>query len=138
MTDLSSRPDVERLVDAFYDRVREDDLLGPIFNDVARVDWAEHLPKMYAFWEAVLFGVPGFKGNPMATHLALAQRTPLTSVEFDRWIGLFHETIDTLFAGPVATEAKRRSVQIAMTMQHHLSMGYGVHLQVAGASGGRG
>ena len=136
--DLDSPAEIAEMVRRFYADVAMDDLLGPTFEDVDRVDWSEHLPKMYAFWEAVLFGVPGFKGNPMATHLALAQRTPLTSVEFDRWIGLFHETIDILFAGPMATEAKRRSVQIAMTMQHHLSMGHGVHLQVAGATGGRG
>jgi hemoglobin len=138
MTDLSSRADIERLVDTFYDRVRDDDLLGPIFNDIARVDWSEHLPKMYAFWEAVLFGVPGFKGNPMATHLALARRTPLSSREFDRWLDLFHATIDSLFAGPKATEAKRRSVQIAATMQFHLAAGYATNLQVTRTPAGRG
>ena len=63
MKDLSSRADVERLVDAFYVRVRDDRQLGPIFNDVARVDWAVHLPKMYAFWDAVLFGTPGTKAS---------------------------------------------------------------------------
>ncbi len=120
-TDLQSRADIERLVDAFYARVRVDPRLGPIFNETARVDWPAHLPRMYAFWEAVLFGVAGFKGNPLAVHLALARQTPLTSREFARWVDLFHQSVDDLFAGPMATETKQRAVHIAATMQDHLA-----------------
>lgn len=121
MTDLASRSDIERLVDAFYDRVRADDRLGPIFDQVAHVDWAAHLPRMYAFWEAVLFGATGFKGNPLAVHRALAQKTPLTPREFDRWVALFHESVDELFSGPTADDAKLRAVRIAGIMQHHIA-----------------
>lgn len=120
MTDLTSRADVERLVDTFYDRVRADERLGPIFDVIARVDWRAHLPRMYAFWEAVLFGVPGFTGDPLAAHRALARRTPLTAREFDRWIALFHESVDALFTGPHADDAKRRAVRIAGVMQYHI------------------
>lgn len=118
--DLASHDDIVRLVNAFYDRVRGDDLLGPIFNDIAKVDWDEHLPKMYAFWSSVLFGTTGFRGNPLAVHRALAQRTPLTGVEFDRWVTLFHTTIDELFSGRVADDAKVRVLRIAATMQYHI------------------
>ena len=121
MTDITSRSDIARLVDTFYECVRSDDLLGPIFQDIARVHWPTHLPKMYAFWETVLFGVGGFKGNPLAAHVTLAQRTPLTAREFDRWVALFDESVDTLYAGPVAADAKRRARQIADTMQHHIA-----------------
>ena len=76
---------------------------------------------MYDFWEAVLFGAAGFKGNPMAVHRALAAQTPLTSREFDRWVALFHATVDDLFAGTVAEEIKLRATRIAFTMQHHLA-----------------
>jgi hemoglobin len=107
-------------VDTFYERVRTDDILGPIFDDVARVDWAGHLPKMYAFWDAVLFGTAGFKGNPLAAHLQFAQLTPLGSREFGRWIELFHSTVDARFSGPVADEAKTRASRIAIVMQHHI------------------
>ena len=131
MTDISSRADVERLVDTFYEHVRSDELLGPIFDDVARVDWVTHLPKMYAFWEAVLFGVAGFKGNPLATHLALAQRTPLTAREFGQWIALFRQAVDERFAGPMAAEAKRRAEQIATTMQYHLTAAGGAGVPVS-------
>ena len=126
--DIASRVDIERMVDGFYARVQVDPLLGPIFNDVAATDWATHLPKMYAFWDGVLFATPGFRGNPLAVHLALGQKVALGQPEFDRWLQLFHQTNDELFAGPMATEAKARSMRIAGVMQHHLSGATGVPL----------
>ena len=121
--DIESRDEIVLLVDAFYHRVRADQLIGPIFEDVARVHWDSHLPKMYAFWESILFGTATFKGNPLAVHSALARLTPMTAREFDRWVALFHATVDDLFAGPVADEAKLRATRIAFTMQHHLAAG---------------
>lgn len=118
--DIISRDDIVRLVDTFYGHVRADDILGPIFDDVAGVDWAGHLPKICAFWDAVLFGTAGFKGNPLAAHLQLAQLTPLGTREFGRWIELFHGTVDALFSGPMAEEAKARASRIAIVMQHHI------------------
>jgi hemoglobin len=120
-TDLESRTDIERLVDTFYALVRDDEYLEPIFNDVAQVDWDAHLPKMYAFWETLLFGRASFKGNPLAVHRALATQTELTDREFNRWLELFHASVDMLFAGPVAEEAKQRATRIAMVMQHHIA-----------------
>lgn len=129
-SDISSRDDIVHLVDAFYQRVGRDALLGPIFNDIARVDWDHHLPRMYDFWDSVLFGRTGFKGNPLAVHRALAQLTPLTAREFDAWLALFHATVDDLFAGEIATQARIRASRIATTMQLHLAEG-SVDLQVA-------
>lgn len=120
-TDITTRADIVRLVDTFYRLVRQDDILGPIFDEVAKVDWAVHLPKMYDFWETVLFGRATFKGNPLAVHLALAQLTPLTTREFDRWIALFHATVEEQFEGEVADLARLRASRIAATMQHHLA-----------------
>lgn len=120
MTDLTSRADVERLVDAFYDRVRADATLGPIFDDIAQVDWAQHLPRMYDFWETVLFGAPAFKGNPLSVHRALARRAPMTAGEFGQWLRLFETTVDALFAGAGAGAAKQRAAHIATVMQHHI------------------
>ena len=64
--DLRDRADIVRLVDRFYERIREDEALGPIFDRVAQVDWATHLPKMYDFWDTVLFRAGTFRGNPLA------------------------------------------------------------------------
>src|SRR5881398_2166271 len=68
--DITDSRDVARLVNVFYDRVRDDDILGPIFDDIAHVDWATHLPRMYDFWESVLFARATFKGTPLVVHRA--------------------------------------------------------------------
>jgi hemoglobin len=120
--DIETREDVVRLVDAFYGRVRGDAVLGPIFDDVAQVHWATHLPRMYDFWQGVLFGAGTFKGNPLAVHRELAMRAPLTSREFQRWLFLFHTTLDDLFAGVMAEEARARSSRIAAVMQYHVEL----------------
>lgn len=121
LPDLSNRADIERLVDAFYQQVQADDLLGPIFNDVAQIDWSAHLPRMYDFWESVLFGAPAFKGNPLSVHRLLARQASMTEREFGRWIALFEATVDQLFSGPVAGEAKARAARIATVMQFHIA-----------------
>lgn len=133
LPDIASRADVVRLVDTFYDRIRADDLLGRVFDQVAKTDWSVHLPKMYSFWSAVLFGEPGFKGNPMAVHLDLARQTPLGPREFVRWIEVFHANVDANFTGPVATEAKARASRIADVMQQYLAR-HEAARQVAGPS----
>lgn len=118
--DLTSRDDVIRLVDECYERVRSDERLGPIFADIARVDWNAHLPKMYDFWEAVLFGTTTFKGNPLEVHRSLARLTTMSADEFGRWLDLFRASVDALFHGEMAEEAKQRAARIAGVMQHHI------------------
>jgi hemoglobin len=120
--DITSRADIEQFVDAFYARVRRDDILGPIFDDVAQTDWDEHLPKMYDFWQTVLFGVSAFRGNPLGVHLALNSQVSLDKVAFGRWLELFHATIDAAFCGPCAEETKVRAARIAGVMQHHIAL----------------
>jgi hemoglobin len=119
--ELADRGDVMRLVNVFYDRVQADELLGPIFNDIAHVDWAAHLPLMYDFWDSVLFSAGTFHGNPLVVHRALAAMTPLGSREFERWLTLFQDTIDDLFVGPMAEHARQAAAHIAATLQHRLS-----------------
>jgi hemoglobin len=126
--DISDRRDVACLVNVFYDRVRADDMLGPIFDDIAHVDWPTHLPLMYDFWESVLFGMATFKGSPLEVHRALAQRTPLTSDRFARWIALFHKTVDDLFAGATADHAKQSASRIALALQQNIAADRGVVL----------
>jgi len=118
--DIATRTDLEGLVNTFYDCVRADEILGPIFDDVAHTDWDRHLPKMYDFWETVVFGASGFRGNPLAVHRELARRVPLGGREFERWLSLFHQSVDTLFSGPRAEETKVRASRIAGVMQQHI------------------
>jgi hemoglobin len=114
--DIASRADIELLVNTFYDGIKIHKLLGPIFNVSANVNWETHLPKMYSFWSSLLIGEHSFSGNPMATHIALSKSIPLTALEFSEWIELFNATVDDLFEGEKANEAKIRAANIARLM----------------------
>ena len=101
--DITTTEDVKLLVDTFYASVNADDLLSPVFNDVVKVDWPHHLPAMYSFWNTLLFGKMDYKGQPFPKHLAL----PIEVRHFERWLYLFTNTVNTLFAGEKAEEAKQ-------------------------------
>ena len=109
--DLENEADVRQLVDAFYGKIQQDALLNPIFADVAQVDWSQHLPKMYAFWNGILLGIPGYAGRPFPPHVDL----PVTAEHFERWVALFKATVDELFTGPGALRAKNAAASIAHT-----------------------
>jgi hemoglobin len=78
----------------FYADVAQDELLGPMFNDVAQVDWSEHLPKLTAFWCRALLGLQGYVGNPYRAHAEVNAAVPFQVAHFERWLGLFSETLD--------------------------------------------
>ena len=104
--DITGRSDIETLVNEFYHRVRTDELIGFIFEEVAKTNWEAHLPRMYAFWETVLFGTGGFTGNPLAVHARLVPQTEMGRSQFDRWLVIFRATVDELFAGEKAEHIK--------------------------------
>ncbi|WP_205503457.1 group III truncated hemoglobin [Rufibacter psychrotolerans] len=116
--DLTTQDDIKALVDTFYQHVNQDELLAPIFNDIAQVDWEHHLPKMYDFWGSVLFGSMAYKGQPFPKHLAL----PIERAHFTRWIALFTQTVDELFAGPTADDAKAKAASIANIFQMKMGL----------------
>lgn len=107
--DITSFDDVKRLVDTFYDRVRSDDKLGDIFNNVIQDRWPAHLSKMYAFWQTVLLGEHTYHGSPFLPHA----RLPVDGRHFDRWMALFNGTADELFAGPNTERAKWQGERMA-------------------------
>jgi len=114
--DISNFEDIVLFVDGFYSKVNQDELIGPIFDAVI-TDWNPHLTKMYDFWNAVLFGVAGFKGNPFARHAPL----PLQKVHFERWLLLFEQTIDEHFSGELADETKKKAGMMAEMFLSKLS-----------------
>ena len=118
--DITNRNDVIQLVDTFYNKVKVNEKLGYIFNDVAKVNWEHHLPKMYSFWGGILLGEQSFTGNPIEKHIALSKTTSLTSIEFTEWLLLFTNTVDELFRGEVANEAKLRAGNIARLILHKI------------------
>jgi hemoglobin len=111
--DIQGRAEIETLVNTFYDRVRGDELLGFIFDKVAQTNWTTHLPKMYAFWETVLFRSGGYTGNPLAAHAKLVPQTAMGREQFDRWLMLFRATVDDLFAGENAEHIKNCAADMA-------------------------
>jgi hemoglobin len=113
--DITTAEDIKLLVDTFYEKVKADDTIGYIFNDVVKVDWPHHLPRMYAFWEFLLLGNDTYKGNPMEVHQKVHRMTPLKEAHFDRWLKLFSETVDEHFTGLVAEDAKNRASLIVLT-----------------------
>lgn len=113
--DFRTIDDIKILIDAFYHKVRADELIGPIFNEIAQVNWEHHLPKMYSFWEFLLIGGESYQGNPMEPHRKLNQKVQLKKEFFDRWVEIFRKTVDEHFSGIVAEEAKNKAELIAMT-----------------------
>ncbi len=120
--DISNRGDIQVLIDAFYEDVQKDELLGFIFKDVARVNWKTHLPVMYDFWENVLFHTGRYDGNPLQTHLHLHKMTKLTSLQFDRWLKIFINNVDAIFEGQNAEAIKMKAKSIAAVMQIKLKI----------------
>jgi len=115
--DIKNIADIRMLVDGFYKKIQQDALLGPIFFAAIKDDWQPHLDRMYAFWNSVLFGTPGFSGNPLAKHMPLR----IGPVHFERWLKLFDETIDAEFSGPVADNAREKAQLIAKIFLNKMS-----------------
>lgn len=112
--DIINRQDIKLLVDNFYNKVKADSLLGPVF---AGLDWPRHLPVMYDFWSSMLLGDQSYRGNPLEKHLRLDIRRE----HFARWLELFKETVNENFEGEKAGEVKMRADSIAGIFQ--LKMG---------------
>jgi hemoglobin len=111
--DILTSADIKVLVDNFYGRVREDALIGPIFNERIKDQWPKHLEKLYAFWETVLLNKASYSGSPFPPHAQL----PIDHSHFERWLKLFYATIDNLFVGQKAEEAKWRAARMAEMFQ---------------------
>lgn len=115
--DIETRKDVELLITTFYDKIQADNVIGYIFNDIAKVNWEKHLPVMFNFWENILFYTGAYTGNPMIIHQHLNRVVPLTKTHFKQWEKLFTETVDELFDGSNAILAKQRALSISTVMQ---------------------
>lgn len=108
--DIQARRDVELFVNEFYNKVKADDLLGPVFKNL---NWPHHLPVMYNFWSSLLLGDQSYVGNPLQKHLPLA----IDSSHFKQWLKLFIQTLQENFSGEKTDEAKLRAQSIAHIFQ---------------------
>lgn len=102
------------LLDRFYERVREDALIGPLFNDVVN-DWSAHLVRLTDFWSSVMLTTGRYKGNPMALHLKHAPK--LTAPMFDRWLAIWRRTTDEMLPSAAATAMQAKAERISESLQ---------------------
>jgi len=118
--DLDSADEIAEMVRRFYQDVAQDDLLGPMFNDVAQVDWSEHLPKLTAFWCRALLGLEGYSGNPFRAHADVHARSAFTYAHFERWLSLFTDTVELGWVGPNADRALALANNVARVHANQL------------------
>ncbi len=109
-----SEDGIRRLVDAFYDKVRLDAELAPIFLRAIPGDWQPHLTRMYAFWSSVMLTTGRYKGNPVVKHLVIPGIQPHL---FERWLALFNETCGELFDDGVSEEFRAKAARIAESLK---------------------
>ena len=112
MEDIKDRQDLIKIVDTFYNTVKTDKTLGYIFDDVMHVNWDKHLPKMYDFWENILFQTGNYNGSPFPVHLKVNEKQQLGDAEFNRWMQVFIDTVNELYIGAKATELKQKAMNI--------------------------
>ncbi|MCG9791285.1 group III truncated hemoglobin [Flavobacterium algicola] len=109
LEDIKTIEDIKLLVNTFYSKVQEDPFIGPIFNEKIANRWPDHLEKMYRFWQTILLEVHTYSGSPFPPHKHL----PVEKEHFDRWMEIFIATVDNLFTGAIADEAKLRAKNMA-------------------------
>lgn len=118
--DIESREDIAHLMREFYGRMFKDEVMGPIFIEVAQMDLDAHIPIMCDFWELQLFQKPGYRGGMMAVNFQLHMKTELEHHHFMRWLDYWYETLDALFDGPRATWAKTVASRVGRNMSQRL------------------
>ncbi len=117
MKTIENREDVSLLVHSFYAKIRKHDILGPIFNRSIPDDrWSAHLEKLTDFWESHLFGVAKFRGSPPIAHqrMDIKERNTINQTHFEIWLQLWFQTLDELFKGERAEDAKERARQMSI------------------------
>ncbi|MCM4173195.1 globin [Arenibacter sp. TNZ] len=117
MKHIEDREDVSLLVNTFYEGIRKDALLGPIFNrHITEGQWPAHLEKLTDFWVTALFGVMCFKGNPTLAHRTVDKNLnhSIAQHHFQQWVALWQYTIDSLFEGVLANRAKKSAENMAI------------------------
>lgn len=123
--DIDNRADIDLLMREFYARAMQDEAIGYIFTEVAKLDLDHHLPIIGDFWESMLFGTGVYQKhgrNPLMVHRDLDEKSPLTAEHFSRWLDLFEHCVDKDFVGERAEFIKLRARAIAARFQSVLQV----------------
>ncbi|MBN3758884.1 group III truncated hemoglobin [Paraburkholderia sp. Tr-20389] len=105
---------IRELVYAFYDRVRADTLIGPVFEQKLAGRWDEHLPKMCVFWGSLVLGAKQYRGNVQQAHMPLEGLEPR---HFSRWLYLFLDTVESRYEPAAAVRFMEPALRIAQSLQ---------------------
>jgi hemoglobin len=117
-----TKQQINQLVINFYNKVQKDPLLGPIFNDVAKVDWEHHLPLLTNFWASVMLGTNEYHGGAYGKHVMLAQKAPISKAHFERWLELFTAEAKEILPEPYASTIVERANMIAQSLQYGMGI----------------
>jgi hemoglobin len=124
--DLDSEAEVVEMVTRQYADVVQDDLLQPHFDfGPGFIDWQSHIAAVADYWCHVLLYAPGYEIDIIESHRHLHDRSAFTPDLFDRWLQIFHDTVDGGWSGPVAMTAKQRATGMAWAMAQRF-LGHGV------------
>jgi hemoglobin len=103
---------IKDLVHHFYGLVRQDPLIGPVFNERIS-DWDPHLARMCSFWSSVALMSGTYHGQPMVMHAPL----PVSGAHFDRWLELFAVATQEVCSPEAATFFMDRASRIAESLE---------------------
>ncbi|MCD6048349.1 MAG: hypothetical protein K0S08_1996 [Gammaproteobacteria bacterium] len=117
MTELT-KAHIEKLVIHFYQRVQKDDVLGPIFNNTAQVDWEHHIPLLCKFWNNIMLKTNEYHGNAYMKHVLIGQQVDIQDAHFSRWLALFQEEAPKHLPPEAAKEIIEKATLIAQSLKY--------------------
>jgi hemoglobin len=120
LPDLTTRRQVHDLIVVFYRELVNDEILGPVFEEVAEVDWGHHIPLLIDYWCRILLGDQSYQGTLLMAHRRVHDLQPFTVEYFDRWYAQWVASIEGRWAGPLAEKAKAHAARIATTLARQL------------------
>lgn len=119
MNELTQKQ-LQKLIGNFYASIQKDEVLGPIFTEVAKVNWNKHIPLLVQFWSSVMLDTREYSGNPMLKHSELNRKTELTLEHFNRWLALFSQEAKACLPEEPALLIIGKATLIANAMQQRL------------------
>lgn len=123
MPDLDTESAIDAFIDRFYARLLCDELLTPVFLDVAHIDLETHLPRIKTYWHKMLLGRRTYRRHMMAVHRRIDQQAPFEAAHYERWLSLFEAVLDETAEGPYALRARLLARRIAGNMRRNLEAG---------------
>lgn len=112
-----SEDEIKNLVHTFYTKIRNNNELAPVFDEVIKDQWPAHLEKMCDFWSVCMLLTDRYDGNPMMKHMQVESIKP---EHFKKWLELFRETTKEVFKDEVAKQFDARAERIAEALQSRL------------------